>query len=330
MRGLLEIKEWHSSVNNLIDNAVGPTAVKSPQRAFEFRFRMWKQGGGLPGSNDFDFMTKGLSESPSTEDEREFLFRSACAHWRKASRSIFARWNTDNLLRCAQVVVDDRSLDYAHTDTVAESHPARKAMDILAATDEYRSSKESEKVAKFFLELLKSGRLKSLFHTILDDLARLQCFKQKNSKWRKEVSIVLMDLMDARLPKANRDSRKQIGKLLEKLSPEKCGDDSEEVAKFVRKVAQVPVLVENAVILLGCMNTPFANDAFIEILQELKENDIEKFAWVAPWAVGLKGKRRRQSVVDYLKEIESTSSVEVKTIIGQICQKYEDSSKRKS
>ncbi len=78
---------------------------------------------------------------------------------------------------------------------------------------------------------------------------------------------ILMELIEARLPKATRSSAKQIGKLLEKLDPLKCGEDSPEVAKFVGKVARHPALQDQAILLLGCLENPTATDEFIELLE---------------------------------------------------------------
>lgn len=330
LSGLFGIKEWHSPIANLIDNVVGPIATRSPERSLEYRFRLWKQGAGLPGSTDFDFMTKALPDDPASLDEKEFIFRCACAHWRKANRSVFAKWPTPDLLSVATIIVNDSTLDTAHTGTVAETHPARKAMDILEVTDQYRTVAESETVARFYLDLLSNPRMKSLFHTILDDMARLQCFTKKKKSWREEVTKVLVESIRIRLPNKGAASRKQIGKMLEKLAPAKCGDDSEDVAKFVRDVARVPDLFKKAVPLLGCLETPFADDAFIEILEDLKDSNLVEFEWALPWAVGLNGKRPRNTVINYVNELLPLSSPDLSTPIKKIFNQLEQRKSRTS
>jgi hypothetical protein len=198
--------------------------------------------------------------------------------------------------------VNDKSLDWISNDAVAETHPARKAMDILTATDEYRDNKDSARVAMFFINELKHGRLKNLFHNILDDMARLRCFKQNGKRIRKEVSDVLIDLVEKRLSNVTNSSTRQVGKVLEKLSPDKCGDDSEKVARFVERVAKYPALFEKAVMLLGCLRSPYSDDAFIRILKE-NRSQTDQFISVLPWALGLKGRKLRPRVLEYLEEI---------------------------
>ncbi|QQS40034.1 MAG: protein kinase [Acidobacteriota bacterium] len=329
LRRFLKIENWRSQVSNLVDSAVGPLAANDPKMAYELRFHLWKQGGSFPGNTDFVSMTAGLPATPSSQEEREFIFRCACEHWRKPIRHIFSKWTTDDLVLAAEKVVSDKSLDYANKGAVAQSHPARKALEILAVTDEYRSPKESEKVAQFYLDILRSGRKKLLFHTILDDLARLSCFKNKDSRWRRDVSIELIGLIRDRLPSLHKGSKKEIGKLLEKLSPDKCGEDSESVAKFVAEVATYPVLLHNSVMLLACMRSAYASDALVKILDELKDNDLAEFKWALPWAVGISGKRRRESVVNYLKELESSLDPNQATLIRSVLHKL-DISKRGS
>ncbi|MEJ7623789.1 MAG: protein kinase [Pyrinomonadaceae bacterium] len=303
LKGFCKITEWHSPVEGLLDGAVGPLACKDPRVAYELQFQLWKQNGGLPTNVDFVFISRGLPDNPATQDEKDFIFRSACAHWRKPLRAIFAKWPTADMLASATKVIGDRTLDPSQTGAVAENHPARRAFDILATTDEYRTRTESEEVARFYLEVLKSGRRPSMFHNILDDMARLQCFKKGKSILRKEASGVMIELVRARLPNITKGARKQIGKLIDKLSPTKCGDDSEEVVKLARGVSNDPVLYTNAVQLLAVMNSPHATDALIDILEGSREFRHNVFCFTLPWAIGLKGNRIRTAVIDYLTEL---------------------------
>lgn len=318
LKGLFKIKDWHSPVDGLTDAVVGPFGSKDPRVAYELQFQMWKQNGGLPTNVDFVFITHGLPENPATQDEKDFIFRCACAHWRKPLRTIFEKWPTADMIAAAAKVVADRVLDPSQTGAVAENHPARRAFDILATTDGYRTRVDSEAVARYYLEELKNGRRRSMFHNILDDMARLQCFKVGKSVLRKEASEVLVDLVRVRLPNTSRGARKQIGKLLDKLSPAKCGDDSKEVANLAREIAEDPVLYKNAVQLLAGMDSPYATDALIDLLEKSR-NDSVRFAWILPWAVGINGKKLRSAALEYVIELHSVyNSGAISTVLKQV------------
>ncbi|HMO81174.1 MAG TPA: protein kinase [Pirellulaceae bacterium] len=302
LRGLFRIADWRSPVDGLLAAAAGPLSPRDPKTAYELQFQLWKQNGGLPANSDFDFMRMGFADDPATQDEKEFIFRCACAHWRKPIRTIFKNWPTRDIIAAAKKVVSDKRLDPSQVGAVAESHPARKALDILVVTDEYRTKAESEMVARFYLDVLQGDRLKRMLHNVLDDMARLQCFKQGKSLLRKEATTVLIDLVRSRIPKADNGSRKHISKLLDKLSPVKCGDDSEAVAKLAREVARDPLLCKKAVQLLAVMRSPHATDALIEIVDEAKNQNIKTFEMILPWAVGIKGVELRKPVMEYLEE----------------------------
>jgi hypothetical protein len=236
-----------------------------------------------------------------SDAEKEFIFRAACEHWSTKYRPVFKTWVVDDLIRCAEAVIGDPGVYEANKGKLADTSPARKALDILAATDEYRSRQDSEKVARFFLDLLRQGKTKNLFHTTLDDLARLQGFKPKNSDLRREASVILIDLIRSRLPKASRDSAAQIGKILEKLDPQRCGADSEDVARFIREVANYPALFDKAVTTLACLESPHATDALIDILESIRGTDA--FEKTALKALGVGGRHKRPAVAKYLSEL---------------------------
>src|ERR1043165_2146008 len=297
---LLGVTEWRMPLQGKLLGAVSNFTTNSPAREFEYHFRLWQQTGSLPVSTDFDRISKNVPQRSLSDAEQEFIFRAACAHWSTKYRPMFKNWAVDDLIRCAAVVTGDPSINEANKGKLAETSPARKAIDILASTDESRSRQDSEKVARFLLALLRGGKAKNLFPTILDDLARLQCFKPKKSDLRREASDILMELVRLRLPKASKDSARQIGKLLEKLDPQRCGADSEEVARFIREVANYPALFERAMIKLSCLENPHATDAFIEILESVSGTDA--FERTALKALGIGGRYKRPAVAKYLSE----------------------------
>jgi len=301
MTKLVGVTEWRMPLQGRLIGAVSNFTTNSPAREFEYLYRLWQQTGPLPVSTDFDRISKNVPQRALSEAEQEFVFRAACAHWSVKYRPMFKDWAVDDLIRCAAVVTGDPAVDEANKGKLAETSPARKAVDILAVTDEYQPAPDSEKVARFLLGLLRGGKVKNLFHTILDDLARLKCFKQKNSALRAEASDILMELVRARLPKAGKDSARQIGKLLEKLGPQRCGADSAEVARFLREVAWNEALFDKATITLACLESPHATDMLIEILDGLRGTDA--FERTALKALGVGGRHKRPSVAAYLSKL---------------------------
>jgi serine/threonine protein kinase len=297
---LLGVTEWRMPLQGRLIGAVSNFTTNSPAREFEYQFRLWQQTGSLPVSTDFDRISKNIPQRPLTDSEQEFIFRAACEHWSTKYRPMFKNWAVDVLIRCAKIVTDDPGVAEANKGKLADTSPARRAIDILAATDEYRGRQDSEKVARFLLDLLRQGKVKNLFHTIVDDLARLQCFKPKGSDLRREVSGILIDLIRLRLPKAGKDSARQIGKLLEKLDPMRCGADTEEVAGFIREVANNSALFDRAVITLTCFENPHATDALIDILESIRGTD--EFEKTALKAIGIGGRHKRPAVAKYLSE----------------------------
>jgi hypothetical protein len=57
---LLGVAAWRTSIQDLHDGAISNFTVHSPQHDFEYRFRLWQQTGDLPGSADFDRLSKGI------------------------------------------------------------------------------------------------------------------------------------------------------------------------------------------------------------------------------------------------------------------------------
>jgi serine/threonine protein kinase len=302
---LLGIKDWHQSLQGKLIGAVSNNTTISPARAFEFHFRYWQQTNSLPVSTDFERISKNIPHRLLSNAEKDFIFRAACVHWSTKYRSLFKEWVTDDLLKCAQAVLHDPVISESHKGKIAETSPARKAIELLTATDEYRDRHASEHVATFLLELLHKDKFKSLFFTTLDDVTRLKCFKPRNSLFREETSRILMEMIRSRLPKAGPDSARQIRKLLGKLDPTRCGADSEEVAQFLRNMARQTLFFEHSVKILALLETPHATDAFIDILEELRETgDFERIASIA---IGIGGRFKRPAIAKYLTE----SSVEI-------------------
>ena len=181
---------------------------------------------------------------------------------------------------------------------MADTSPARKAVSILYSADAYLSKDDSEKTARFLLTFLQCVKRKELFHTILDDLSKLQCFKRTNSALRSETTEMLINLIKVRLPTASGSNVSQIGKLLEKLDPKICGEDTEEVVKFISEVADYPVLLDKAVRTLTCFGSASATDQLIVMLQKYENTaDFEK---IALKAIGVGGRYKRVEIAQYL------------------------------
>lgn len=301
---LINVTKWRMPLQGRLIGAVSNFTTNSPAREFEYLFRLWQQTGSLPVSTDFDRISKNIPQRSLSDAEKEFIFRAACVHWSTKYRPIFKNWTVDDLIKSAEIVVSDPTVFEATKGKLAETNPARRALDILARTDEYHSKQDSEKVARFLLDLLRQGKVRNLFYTTLDDLARLSCFKSKNSRLREEASAVLMEMIRLRLPKASRDTAKQIGKMLKHLDPHRCGADSEEVARFIREVADYPALLEQAVSTLACLENPHATDAFIDILESIRGT--EEFERTALKALGVGGRYKRPAVAKYLSELPTT------------------------
>lgn len=298
---LLGVTDWRVSIQGQLLGAVSSFTANSPARGFEFLFRLWQQTRSLPVATDFDHIAKSLPKRNLSDAEKEFVFRAACEHWSIKYRSLFKDWAVEDLIRSAEIVLNDPNINEAGKGKIAETSPARKALDILGATDDYSSKEDSEKVARFLLNLLGGEKLRNLFFTALDDLVRLKCFKIPNSELRIDASSILIKLIRSRLPNAGRGSARQIGKLLEKL--ERCGIDSNEVIDFLREVADYPALLDKAAITLACFPSPKATDAFIALLERLKGTD--EFEKTALKAIGVTGRYKRPAVVQYLSELPS-------------------------
>lgn len=303
---LLGVSAWRTPLQDLQDGAISNFAAHSPHHEFEYRFRLWQQTGDLPGSADFDRLSKGIPTRALTQAEREFVFRATSTHWSVQYRSLFRGWSADDLIEAARTVLEDRRFDKIYVHRVGEAHPARQAVDLLAATDDYRGKEASEQVARFLLNRLRNESRRPVFFTTLDGLARFQCFKPKHSKLRIEVSTLLIELIEKRLPNATRDSAKDIGKLLEKLDPGRCGEDSATVAAFIGKVAHYPALRNKASKTLSCFADPAATDEFIRLLEALR-GDAKEFERVAVVAIGLDGRHTRRLVAEYLAALPNYS-----------------------
>jgi hypothetical protein len=190
---------------------------------------------------------------------------------------------------------------------MSQTTPARKALDILASADEYLEVRDSERIARFCCPYLKME--KESFFTALDDLARLKCLKGKNTNLRIDVSRALIGLIKDRLPKSRRDTVKQIGKLLKKLDPWKCGADNEEVSLFLAEVAKDEFLFDRAVTTLACLENPSATDYLIQILERIKGSP--QFEPTALKALGIGGRHKRLAVAKYLSEGSFTLSAQL-------------------
>ena len=302
---LLGVTDWRVSMHGQLLGAVSSFTANSPARGFEFLFRLWQQTQSLPVATDFDRIAKSLPKRSLSDAEKEFVFRAACEHWSIKYRSLFKDWAVEDLIRSAEIVLNDPSINEAGKGKIAETSPARKALDILGATDEYASKQDSEKVARFLLNLLQGEKLKNLFFTALDDLVRLKCFKSANPELRVDASRILIKLIRSRLPNAGRGAARQIGKLLEKL--ERCGIDSQEVIDFLSEVSNYPALLDKAAITLACFASAQATDAFIAILERIKGTD--EFEKTALKAIGVTGRYKRPAVAKYLSELRSETIV---------------------
>lgn len=110
-----------------------------------------------------------------------------------------------------------------------------------------------------------------------------------------------MELLREQLPAPD----SQVGRLLEILSPDKCGEDSEEVAMFIREVARHQPLWERAVQTLACFENSAATDGLIDILEEAKTTTgFEKAALIA---IGANGRYKRPLVAAYLSELKDVT-----------------------
>lgn len=297
---LLGLKEKRKSFESSMAGATNIFTPSSEKIAFQYHFRLWDNDKTIPSSTDFHTISKNLPNRPLTEREREFIFRAACEHWSVDYRIIFKEWAAEDLIRCAEAVLTDPTIEAMGKHKIADTSPARKAVGILRATDEYRLKNESEKVARFLLNFLVSGKHRELFHTILEDLSKLQCFKNPKSKLRHEATKMIIDMLKVRLPNASASSVSQIGKLLEKLDPKICGEDSEEVAKFIGEVATYPGMLNKAVLTLSCFESAYATDQFIALLKKYEE--APEFEAIALKAVGIGGKHKRPEAAQYLAE----------------------------
>jgi serine/threonine protein kinase len=314
----LEVMDWHLPVQGKLAGATSNFAMSSPLREFEYYFQLWQQTGrqALPVSINFDRISKNVPNRALTEAEQEFVFRAACEHWSEKYRSMFKTWKVDDLMKCAEIVIGDPEVLEAGKGKIAETTPARKALAILTSVDDYLDARDSERIARFILSVLQKGKLKTLFFTALDDLARLQCLKGKNTKLRVDVSRALIELIRSRLPKSRRDTVKQIGKLLEKLDPWKCGADNQEVAVFLGEVAKDAFLFDRAVATLVCLENPHATDCLIQILDRTKGT--QQFESTALKALGVGGRHKRPTVAKYLSEGSFNLSVDLQRAVAQV------------
>lgn len=302
---LLGIENWNSNLHSQVLGAVSSFSGTTSDHGFEFLFKLWQQTKSLPVATDFDRIAKNLMDRPLSDSEKEFVFRSACEHWSVKYRSVFKGWSTEELTRLSAIVLADPDINAAGRGKIAETSPARKALDILRVTDEYGSRADSENVARFILELLNGERLKNLFFTALDDLVRLKCFKGQNSNIRAEASRTLIRLIEVRLPNVDKGALRQIGKLLEKL--ERCANDTSEVVRFLQSLTNQPLLLDKATITLACFGSVDATDAFLSILEDLRGK--EPFERTALKAIGVNGRYKRPAVVQYLSELQQSETL---------------------
>lgn len=292
---LLDTKYQQKNIQNLIDGSITNFTSNSPAIEFEFRFRLWQQTSSLPGNVDFDRITKGIPIRVLTNKEKEFIFRSACIHWSRKYREIFKNWSVDDLTENSKIILLDRSLNEAHRGKPGESHPAKHAIDILSATDEYNEKSDSEKIAIFLLEWLEQEKRDSIFGTTLGILSGLKCFKYARLEIKNKASKTIIALIRERLSK--NDS--QIGRLVEILA--KCGEDNIEVAQFAKELFEYPLYKNKAIDLLRNLEHSEATDVLISLLEKTRgTDDFEKIALIA---VGLEGRCKRPNVALYLIEL---------------------------
>lgn len=71
---LLGVSDWHRTTQSMLDGAVANFSMNSPNIEFEYRFRLWQQTQSLPGSTDFDRITKGIPKRSLSRGEQEFIF----------------------------------------------------------------------------------------------------------------------------------------------------------------------------------------------------------------------------------------------------------------
>lgn len=277
LKKLLNITDWHRTFHEELSGAIANFSGSSPNLEFEYRSKFWQQTGSLPGDVDFNRITKGIPNRTLSGQEREFIFRAACSHWSVKYRHIFQKWRTDDILDAAAVILGDRSLDESNKGKKAETHPIHKMMEILVSTDEYRSREESEKVAGFLLDSIRQEKIKrQLFFPALDFLTRLKCFHAPNARFRAQTSKILMEMAHAKLSFSGDQPVRQIQKILGKLDPKKCGHDSAEVISFIRELAKRPEFWDKSIKILGLFQDASASDAFIDIMEGLKEKSASK------------------------------------------------------
>src|SRR5205807_9719995 len=142
----------------------------SPTHELGYRFPLCEQTGDLPASVDFDKLINNLPDRDLSEREQEFVFRATAMHWSIQYRYVFRSWSTPALLDAATRILEDRALNKAHKSKPGQSHPARHAIDVLGATDEYRSKADSEVIARFLLSWVPRERRPSVFFHCLDIL----------------------------------------------------------------------------------------------------------------------------------------------------------------
>lgn len=300
LKKLLNVTDWHRTYHDEMTGVSSTFSVSSPALEFEYRYRLWEQTGSLPGDVDFDRITKGIPNRILTVREQEFVFRSACSHWSVKYRHVFQKWQTSELIVAATVILNDRNLDSANRGKKAETHPIHKMMEILVSTDEYRNKEESEIIARFILNSIHDEKIKrQLFFTALDFLSRLKCFHSTNPKLRLESTKILMELARNRLSQNEAQAIRQIQKILGKLDPHKCGDDSPETVNFILDLTRKPELFDKAVQILGLFRDAAASDAFISVLEDLDGVAVEK---LIPIAVGAESRYKRPAVAKYLTE----------------------------
>jgi serine/threonine protein kinase len=316
---LLGLKDRRKSLESGIYEAGNIFALTNDRIAFQYHFRLWETDNTIPSSTDFERISKNIPQRSLTAKEKEFIFRSACEHWSIQYRPLFKGWEVETLIRNAETVLTDLTIASSSRNKVADTSPARKAVNILCAADSYLSKDDSEKSARFLLSFLTSGRRKELFHTILEDLSKLQCYKRSNSKFRSETTELLIALIESRLPNASGSNVSQIGKLLEKLDPKICGEDTEAVVRFISKVASNPILLDKAVRTLTCFGSAHATDQLIAMLVELEKHpDFEK---IARRAIGLGGRHKRIEVAQHLRQyLPSLKDSELIHVVKKLCE----------
>ena len=284
-----------------LDEIARPFGSRSPEREFEYFFRIWREDtGNLPAAKNFERIIVGIPKRVLTPAEQEFLFRSACSHWSVRHRTAFEGWEPNDLVRATRIVVSDRSLNAAQQGRSGDAHPARQAMALLGSVDPYLNPSESRIIGAFLLDWLPQERRVSVLNTGLSTLTQLVCMRQKASPMRRTACETLRGMVDDRLNRKSKGSARDIKRIIGFLDPEKCGTDTKDLALFAKKLTEASELRTSAINLLGTLKHEAATDAFLSLLHGA--GDALEFEKIAQIGIGIRGRYRRTEIAQYLLE----------------------------